>query len=422
MFGRMQTRIGTTLVMAGLLAGAAGAARAQVPDPLTEDYTFVSVEGYLPYKTSSQSSPYISVGSESNVGGPTSFAFSANNAPNWTFAELDSFGFSNLAGTMGARINLTGGSAIEGAISTGQNDVFTVIAPPGVAQGTPGVLTFVYHVDGVADVTGLPGQTPARDFTIVSVGMKVDRVLPNGNTPPAPTYDNVGIESFEAVGSAALGGGVVNQVDFDFDHVFQFDVPFEYGVPIAVRTSFTIRVWTDNTFIRALFNPYREVWGGGVVQNVFADSTQTAELVALVNPVHPNAAVLGVSSDYTALVTDEYVPMEDADGDGIADPDDNCVDVPNADQADADHPADDDASLAGIQHYGDACDPDLDGDGSVAPADFFGFFRPCLGTQVATTPSCAASDFDGDGLVGPSDFFGVMRPYLGGPPGPGATE
>ncbi|MDJ0789452.1 MAG: hypothetical protein QNK05_21815 [Myxococcota bacterium] len=112
----------------------------------------------------------------------------------------------------------------------------------------------------------------------------------------------------------------------------------------------------------------------------------------------------------------------DGDGDGIGDDVDNCVEVANADQANFDGAADDDSSLPGIQHYGDACDVDLDNDGVVAASDFFAELRPCLGVSLASNPGCAIADLDGDGTVGPSDFFSRFRPALGSTPGPGVTE
>ncbi len=112
----------------------------------------------------------------------------------------------------------------------------------------------------------------------------------------------------------------------------------------------------------------------------------------------------------------------DSDGDGVPDEDDNCRDVANPDQADVNAPSDDDSSLRGVQHYGDACDADLDDDGITAPSDFFGVFRPCLGSDLVLQPECLAADFDGDGTVGPSDFFVGLRPAFGTRPGPGVTE
>ena len=113
---------------------------------------------------------------------------------------------------------------------------------------------------------------------------------------------------------------------------------------------------------------------------------------------------------------------EDRDGDGIVDARDNCVLVPNPDQEDIDAGLDDDSSRPGVQHYGDACDADLDNDGVVGPRDFFGVMRPCLGADVTARPVCRRADLDGDGVVGPADFFGGLRPALRSPPGPGVTE
>jgi hypothetical protein len=65
--------------------------------------------------------------------------------------------------------------------------------------------------------------------------------------------------------------------------------------------------------------------------------------------------ILGLSlgacrSDKASNPTDE-TPLEDADGDGIADAEDNCPEVENRDQADMD-----------MDELGDACDGDIDGD------------------------------------------------------------
>ncbi|MDJ0787673.1 MAG: thrombospondin type 3 repeat-containing protein [Myxococcota bacterium] len=116
------------------------------------------------------------------------------------------------------------------------------------------------------------------------------------------------------------------------------------------------------------------------------------------------------------------VHADDFDGDGVPDAVDNCTEVPNPDQADVNAAVDDDPTLPGVQHYGDACDADLDDDGSVGPSDFFGVFRPCLGATVAQSPSCTVADLDADGTVAPSDFFGGLRPAFGTAPGPGHTE
>ncbi|MDJ0785896.1 MAG: MopE-related protein [Myxococcota bacterium] len=114
--------------------------------------------------------------------------------------------------------------------------------------------------------------------------------------------------------------------------------------------------------------------------------------------------------------------QEDADGDDVGNACDNCLFVSNHGQEDANPAEDDDSSLPGIQHYGDACDADLDNDGIVGPSDFFAVFRPCLGEAPSSRPECAPADFDGDDLVGVNDFFERLRPSLGDPAGPGHTE
>ncbi|MDJ0787385.1 MAG: PKD domain-containing protein [Myxococcota bacterium] len=129
---------------------------------------------------------------------------------------------------------------------------------------------------------------------------------------------------------------------------------------------------------------------------------------------------LGASSLSMAIAIG--IQGADTDDDGVLDEDDNCVQVANPAQEDVDAGTDDDTSLAGVQHYGDACDTDLDNDGIVGPSDFFGILRPCLGADLTTRPECLSADLDGDGIVAPSDFFARFRPTLGTTPGPGVTE
>ncbi len=91
------------------------------------------------------------------------------------------------------------------------------------------------------------------------------------------------------------------------------------------------------------------------------------------------AAITGESSlgDWTLVVTDTFGPLDggilnlfelelcvvgeftpDADGDGVIDPVDNCVDIANADQSDIDGDG-----------LGDVCDDDIDGDGIANAED-----------------------------------------------------
>ena len=100
---------------------------------------------------------------------------------------------------------------------------------------------------------------------------------------------------------------------------------------------------------------------------------------------------------------------------------DNCQSVANSDQADADQGADDDSSIAGIQHYGDICDLDSDNDGIIGDSDFHEWFAPCMHMSV-TTGACARADLNDDGAVNAIDFFQHFRPRMGTSAGPGVSE
>ena len=108
----------------------------------------------------------------------------------------------------------------------------------------------------------------------------------------------------------------------------------------------------------------------------------------------------------------------DTDQDGVPDRCDNCVSVANPDQNDHDRGQDDDTSQADVQHYGDACDFDLDNDGIVGASDFFAVLRPCLNADLQTEPGCRVADLDGDETVSDADFL-ELRSHFGEKPGPG---
>lgn len=92
------------------------------------------------------------------------------------------------------------------------------------------------------------------------------------------------------------------------------------------------------------------------------------------------------------------VPV-DSDGDGVSDGQDNCSNVANADQADADGDG-----------IGTACDADLNNDCIVNVSDL-GLFRTVFFTADDE------ADFNGDGVVNAIDL-GLFRTLFFQPPGP----
>lgn len=106
--------------------------------------------------------------------------------------------------------------------------------------------------------------------------------------------------------------------------------------------------------------------------------------------------------------------MHDEDGDGVANAVDNCYEVANPSQLDADGDG-----------CGNLCDADFDQDGVEGGSDF-NTFRLCFGQSVPGTgptddPTCAESDLDGDGIVGGPDF-NRFRLAFGSPPGRGSPS
>ncbi len=105
----------------------------------------------------------------------------------------------------------------------------------------------------------------------------------------------------------------------------------------------------------------------------------------------------------------------DRDGDAVADAEDNCRDLPNADQRDTD-----------ADGFGNLCDPDLDGDGVVSarmpdggPGDL-----ARLAHSKTTGLYVPDNDLDGDGVVGESDTAraGLFSDLPPGPSGLAPTR
>ena len=101
----------------------------------------------------------------------------------------------------------------------------------------------------------------------------------------------------------------------------------------------------------------------------------------------------------------------DSDGDGVADPNDNCRDVANADQRDIDQDG-----------FGNVCDCDFNDDGGCGQPDY-SILLTCFGKATGPgsgppdDPTCEESDMNGDGGVGQPDYS-LFLSLLGGMPGP----
>ncbi len=98
----------------------------------------------------------------------------------------------------------------------------------------------------------------------------------------------------------------------------------------------------------------------------------------------------------------------DIDGDGIPDINDNCINVPNANQRDT--------SGTGI---GNACNPDLNHDGIVNLQDLALFKIAYAAYNSPAHTYTPNADFNGDGKIDTADLA-ILESYMGKPPGPSA--
>ncbi len=113
--------------------------------------------------------------------------------------------------------------------------------------------------------------------------------------------------------------------------------------------------------------------------------------------VDPFQSTHGAGSNWDAFLA--VIETDDTDGDGVQDDADNCTRAPNQDQRDSNGDG-----------YGNACDPDLDGNGVVNFID--------LGVMKSVFfGSDDDADLNGDGVVNFLDL-GIMKSYFFEAPGP----
>ncbi len=98
----------------------------------------------------------------------------------------------------------------------------------------------------------------------------------------------------------------------------------------------------------------------------------------------------------------------DNDGDGVADAADNCTQVANPGQLDAD-----------ADGYGNSCDADLNNSGMTTAVDF-NLLRSVLNQPATASALAAAADMDGSGMVTAADF-NLLRARINTAPGPSGT-
>ena len=125
-----------------------------------------------------------------------------------------------------------------------------------------------------------------------------------------------------------------------------------------------------------------------------------------------------VESNGNSILSARYGPVgsgalvaagPDTDGDGVADPADNCTLVPNAGQLDTNSDG-----------YGNICDADLNNSDLVTAADY-AILRSVLNQNASASPTAADADLNGSGLVTAADYA-ILRARINTAPGPSALH
>src|SRR5262245_36924811 len=129
------------------------------------------------------------------------------------------------------------------------------------------------------------------------------------------------------------------------------------------------------------------------------------ELYSL-DPATGAAAPIGGSfASVVALAMPQPTSGPDSDGDGRPDPEDNCRDLANPDQYDADQDG-----------YGNLCDGDFTNDGVVGAPDLLILGR-AFGTGGGDVDFDPSADMNGDGVIAVPDVL-LWAPLFTGLPGP----
>jgi hypothetical protein len=256
----------------------------------------------------------------------------------------------------------------------------------------------------------LPGNPSRTDIEIGDVDADGDNDVVAPRTNGLDVYLNDGFPAFTGTEELTTSTGQILLQDFDGDGLL--DIATGEGDAVRIHSgagdgSFgTSALYATgapglNSIASADFNQDGDLdlvttnWWGKNVSVLLADGScsfgpaaQFPDPASLEYPHRVFAGdmnndglpdILTINHDsgprpaYATVMLNSTVVVLDTDGDGVLDDDDNCVDEPNADQADLD----DDG-------IGDVSDPDVDGDGYDAVAN--GGDDDCNDVDAAINP------------------------------------
>jgi hypothetical protein len=238
---------------------------------------------------------------------------------------------------------------ISGATVAGSDLGMVVNTPGSCGFGIDG--TYIYWSNGQYIARALlNGSNPDADWLDTGTGVTPCDVAADA-THVYWTFDG---SNRTALGRAAINGTGVNN---SWASVLAYSGDASLPTPIAV----------DGTYVYWGWRP--AAGGPGSIGRV-TKSGGTGDSTFITGAGYPDG-----------LAVDAVAPGADADGDGVPDSTDNCVNAANTDQVDSDGDG-----------QGNVCDPDDDNDGAADGSD-----------NCPTIANAGQADVDSDGLGDPCD-------------------
>lgn len=169
-----------------------------------------------------------------------------------------------------------------------------------------------------------------------------------------------------------------------------------FGTSLTVGDECLWQVQTDASWVNLTSTNSGQ--GNGTIQYTVLANTLSNSRAGHIN-------ILDDNNQQVAQFTINQEAGADIDTDGVIDSNDNCRLTANLSQLDSDG-----------DHFGNACDADLNNDCKTNSLDL-GKFKSVYGTNTGTPALKAAADFNGDGRVNSLDL-GLFKKLFGKAPGP----
>ena len=154
-------------------------------------------------------------------------------------------------------------------------------------------MTLAFDLSGSVSVLDTSANTLLSD-EYATVGLSVDI---NPGDISAGTY----VLEYDT----PVGSGQTQIYGVQGSPTVTLPIDFTYGQEFVVRVTLRTTAQSDNTWLWTTFNPYFEQYGGGIIDSITVDFSNTAQLGAIVLPNDP-LTTLSTSSaaDFSSLITD----------------------------------------------------------------------------------------------------------------------